>query len=109
MAVSEVFPLDGAVVAQVLPDAPRAALVDPGALEAYARTLARLTVSPVRKHRRRYKLGPAEAEVTAVMWGTVVTETVAVEAEELTDTQIAVAALGTGNLPNLHYGRRLSA
>ena len=104
MTSSLQFPLGADDAAPVLPDAPASALADAGALAAYAATVSTLTVASVRKHRRRYRLGAAEAEITAVQANRVVAETVGIEAAAFADARAAAERLGTIDLPNRDYG-----
>lgn len=111
MEASLPFPLGAEDAAAVLPGAPAHALASPAALTAYAETVPGLTVVPMRKHRRRYRLGEAEAEVTAVQAGERIVETVGVEAATFEAARTAAERLGTSGLPNEGYGawlRRVS-
>ncbi|MBB4658352.1 hypothetical protein [Parvularcula dongshanensis] len=101
------FPLGAETVAALLPDAPAHALTDAKALRAYAESLPDLLVLSVRKHRRRFALGDAEAEVTAVQASDDVLRTVGIEAEGFEAALAAAEALGLSAAPNRDYGAAL--
>ena len=97
------FPLAASDVAALLPGAPEAALTSPEALLRHAAD-AHLLVLPVRKHRRRFTLGGAEAEATGVIAGGRVAETVGIEAASYEEAEAAARTLGLLDLPNASYG-----
>jgi hypothetical protein len=65
---------------------------------------AETPIVPIRKHRRRYVLDGAEAEVTSVISGQARFDTVGIEAPQQEACRRTADLLGIGDLPNTDYG-----
>lgn len=106
LETSQPFPLPQEAAGAVLPDAPAHALATPEAFRAFAETFAEFAVVPLRKHRRRFRLGAAEAEIAATSGG-LPAASLGIEAARFKDAQAAAERLGIIGLPNKDYGQAL--